>query len=116
MANLAHKSLFFLMIGAVLSPGAQPIYAHDETPGDQPPRKGSTPALPGRPIGEESYSGPTWEYEPDTSACTSHEGMCPEHWSLRPHYHYVDRITGRYDGYYDLGAWMRALIGSTVRV
>lgn len=36
-----------------------------------------------------------------TSACSSRQRICPEHWSIQPHYHYVDRITGRYDGYFD---------------
>lgn len=53
MTKLARKGLLFLIIGTALSLVPKPIYAHDETPGDQPPQKGSAPALPGRPIGEE---------------------------------------------------------------
>lgn len=63
MTKLSRKVYYSsLIIGTVVLLGAQPIYAHDETPGDQPPQKGSAPALSGRPIGEEAYGGPTWVY------------------------------------------------------
>lgn len=30
-----------------------------------------------------------------------HGKVCPDHYAVIPHIHYVDAITGAYDGYYD---------------
>lgn len=90
----------FLLVFALLPLTASPVLADDFGTNATQPVAGEGPSSEII-ITEDAYRGPTRVTHPaDADVCRG-PSVCSDSFSLTPHTHVVEAITGTYDGYYD---------------